>query len=551
MIISNHKLSILIVFALLSIVLSSCQKGDDTLPENLEENITSKPYPTGMLRFGKKLENPYSVFNMKKAWENINQNPENEISSSISIAIKPTHLYLKFKPKNDQELSVLKHQEDLDLYSYPLDYEIKEGGAYYIDPEIQEGVPTYQYAAYPIDKELPKVVEYEILEELFIPNEFQSYTIVKNGNTIDILDLLEEEALKITGNQEVNDSNIQKMNRRWTPAGRIMVWDDVVNRYVPVVDLEVKARRWFTTRKGKTNVNGFYRADGTFKKEANYSIAWEKYEFSIRSGTIGQAILNGPKRKGDWNVNLGQRNSTTVRDKQQYYALIFQAARDYYYGNRFGLDSPPKNGTLNPQTKIAADITERQNEKPSHAAIYARTGGFLPTIYARTWERSAERVYAVTAHELAHYSHWNLDRNAFRLLVAQYLINNSTEAVIESWAEGVEWSFAQERYRNLFGIANYNYNNGNQNRRLEGFTNRPNDLLYTSLVMDLIDNNNQRATNGNSLAFPLDRVSGYSIRQIEQALKGSTSWNQWRNNMISLHNNATENRVNELFGNWY
>jgi len=532
--------------AFLISIFASCQKDDDVLIENQLQNVVEESYATGKIKLGKKLENPYALGTMKKAWENIAEN-----FATQHIDIQPTHLYLKFKPKNDTELSILKRYGNLDLYNYPLDYEIKEGGDYYTDPEIEEGRPNYQYAAYPVSKQLPKEVEYEVLEELFIPNTRQKQIVLKKGVEIDVLGRLEEEALRITGNQESKEPVFQKKNKNWRPAGRIMVWDDVVDRYVPVVDVEVKARRWFTTHKGKTNSQGYYQGNGTFKKDANYSITWEKYEFSVRSGTFGQATLNGPKKKGDWNVNLGQRNSSTVKDKQQYYALIFQAARDYYYGNRFGLASPPKNGTLNPQTKIAADITERQNEKPSHAAIYARTGGFLPTIYARTWDRSAERVYAVTAHELAHYSHWNLDRNAFRLLVAQYLINSSTEAVIESWAEGVEWSFAQERYRNLLGIVNYNYSNSNQHKRLEGFTNRPNDLLYTSLVMDLIDNNNQRATNANSLAFPQDRVTGYSMKQIEQALKGSTSWNQWRNNIISLHNNLTENRVNELFGNWY
>ncbi len=51
--------------------------------------------------------------------------------------------------------------------------------------------------------------------------------------------------------------------------------------------------------------------------------------------------------------------------------------------------------------------------------------------------------------------------------------------------------------------------------------------------------------------FPQDRVSGYTIAQIEQGLRGARSWDQWRDNMIIRHSNATENRLNELFANWY
>lgn len=69
----------------------------------------------------------------------------------------------------------------------------------------------------------------------------------------------------------------------------------------------------------------------------------------------------------------------------------------------------------------------------------------------------------------------------------------------------------------------------------------------------MIDNENQRFTRGHngSIAFPQDRVSGYSILQIEQGLRGATSWNEWRNNMINRHNNPTEGSINELFSNWY
>jgi hypothetical protein len=88
---------------------------------------------------------------------------------------------------------------------------------------------------------------------------------------------------------------------------------------------------------------------------------------------------------------------------------------------------------------------------------------------------------------------------------------------------------------------------------LSGFTNWPNDLIYTSIVVDMIDDENQRFTRGHSgsIAYPQDRVGGYTIQQIEEGLLGATTWNEWRNSMINRHDNPSEGNLNELFANWY
>lgn len=39
--------------------------------------------------------------------------------------------------------------------------------------------------------------------------------------------------------------------------------------------------------------------------------------------------------------------------------------------------------------------------------------------------------------------------------------------------------------------------------------------------------------------------------QIEQGLKGATSWNAWRNNVRNIHDNPTENNLDELYANWH
>ena len=582
-----------------------CRTDDSVAPGSLEEQ--ESPLETG-IQLGKQLENPYSVKNMQRAWDNISGSGG---VSSADIEVKTTHYYVKFTPLTEDELDILKDDTTLILFDYPLDREIKEGsGGSYRDPSIPEGQPTPQYCAVEADYVFPSRVGYKILEELFIPDDSsgggaQSHKLRQGEADEELINRLVHEAMKLTGNLEDTSQDedpaagLFSGNPKWRLAGRLMVWDDAAKiktsrrvfirweyytcrnnghgvpdlddtdgninfysstrqcrrgiyrteyittdgAYVPLEGVEVRARRWFTVHKGFTNAKGYYSCDGKFRNPANYSIKWDRNHFSVRSGTIGQALYNGPKKRGDWHVDFGTRGSKTIRSKQQYYALIFQAARDYYYGNRFGLSSPPRNSFWKPQVKISASQTARQHKKPDHAAPYARTGGIFPSVYIRRWDRSAERIYGITCHELAHLAHWDMDRSAYRKL-----FNNSGAksllAVGESWARGVEWQFAGERYRNRFGNSNYKYK---YNYQYQTIKEKP---IYTSIVVDMIDDENQRITN-RSIAYPLDRVSGYTIQQIEAGLRGATSWNGWRDNMRNKHNNSTKNFLSELFGNWY
>lgn len=200
----------------------------------------------------------------------------------------------------------------------------------------------------------------------------------------------------------------------------------------------------------------------------------------------------------------------------------------------------------------------------SSAASYARTFGIFPTVYIRDWNEPSDNVYGTTIHELAHTAHWDMDRSAFRQLVKDAYkipvlypsINNSTEAIIESWPTGVEWVFTTHRYRTYLSNPSFNYPTypsnlfNYQDRKIEGFTTRANDLIYTSIIIDLMDNENQRITRGNGR--PTDRVSGYTIGQIERALRGARSWNQFRDRVKNINSSNTDNnQIDELFANWY
>lgn len=407
-------LRIILLTGLTAFISNACKQQEAVVPTKEQSNVTIEG--EGLTRLGRQLENPYTVHTMRQAYQNLKKATSNHKTATEEIDINATHYYIKFKPQTDEELSLLKRDTTLSLFTYPLDYEVEYHGEYYHDPAVPEGQPTFQYASVAVDQLLPEGVAYELLSELFIPDDNVSSPSTARVASAELANALVEEAFKITGNwEEEQQTHISSAQaRRWRPAGRIQVWDDRAGRFVPVVDIEVRAKRWFTVHKGKTDAQGFYTCDGTFDRQADYSLVFEKYHFSVRTGTFGQAEHSRNNVTGNWNVDFGFAGNQVVNNNHQYYALIFQAARDYYYGNRFGLASPPQNSLVHPQIKIAADISQRQNDKQSHAANYARTGGIFPSIYIREWNRDADRVYAVTAHELAHAAHWDIIGRPFK-----------------------------------------------------------------------------------------------------------------------------------------
>ena len=69
---------------------------------------------------------------------------------------------------------------------------------------------------------------------------------------------------------------------------------------------------------------------------------------------------------------------------------------------------------------------------------------------------------------------------------------------------------------------------------------------YTLVVADMIDSESTASTN-NGFKKTTDEVSGYTIKQIEDVLEDTSSWNNWRDNIKSRYSNPTKNNLEKLF----
>ena len=117
--------------------------------------------------------------------------------------------------------------------------------------------------------------------------------------------------------------------------------------------------------------------------------------------------------------------------------------------------------------------------------------------------------------------------------------DDTQSKVKESWARGVEWELTRLIYPN--------------------YTTYYSRLRYTGVVEDMINGRKTRTSRYywteadpwvESRKNYFDKVSGYTIRQIEDALNGQKSWNGWRDNIINTINNETSENVQDAFNFW-
>ena len=194
---------------------------------------------------------------------------------------------------------------------------------------------------------------------------------------------------------------------------------------------------------------------------------------------------------------------------------------------------PPQNSFWRTQLKIRAYL---ENNRSSHREERRFLGS---QIHMKAYERSSQEIYETTIHELAHASHWNMWRN-------QDDFDDTDKIVKESWAVGVQ----QELTRMVYPNRNPTYGRLNYTEIVEDLID-PNKTRTTSYWYDF--NTNTWCTNSQTITrIYYDSVSGYNIKQLEDALRGKLTWDSWRNNIKAMYNinTATDANIDAAFTYW-
>ena len=155
----------------------------------------------GRIVLGEKLANPYSLKNMQRALDTLLQT-----KGLDPIYLEPTDAYVRFRPTDTLEYRLLM-EANLELFDYPLNYDLLTDGDYYHDPSIPEDEITWQYTVIStdmIDTDIEyEKIDFEIIDEDDLP-EFYLITgnpVQVSGRIIDACYFPENDPIVKSGNR--------------------------------------------------------------------------------------------------------------------------------------------------------------------------------------------------------------------------------------------------------------------------------------------------------------------------------------------------------------
>lgn len=478
----KRKFNLISIIFICLIIAFSCKEEELLTLENGDNTILSKiQYEEDeMVELGERINDPYSLENIQNAYNELKSGNKNIPQKDI----KATHHYIRFLPRNDEELFLLTKDTNLIIFDFPLHYEIKNKGTFYHDPSLKLNQITWQYSVIPVKYKYPKNIKHELIYKVHIPSEgdpiFSNKSITKAK---EFNNMLEYTSFLLTNNVDTTKNKLKSTKGlfdRWTPEGIIQVHDDVVGGLIPLEGAKVQVRWSVNIDECLTNSNGYFEMKD-YLFEVNYSIKWERNKWDIRHKNIGQAWYNGPKMAKDWYLNIESKTSLG-------YATIHRAAYRMFKGNNNGL---PRNLDVG---KIKYAYFHHEEGTGSYIWSTNKTNielGIWPDIkiYGQnsTGRRSTDELFSTVSHENGHALHLSKigGRNYF----------NVDKIIRESWADAVELSITKLEYNDL-GFPHFEdptnplFSTNSDNKQ---DWNNSDSNIYTPLFIDLVPNRYQDA----------------------------------------------------------
>lgn len=247
------------------------------IPENIaSSNTTINQEQLTPVILGEKLENPFSVKNMQKALNSLIEETDELENAGVSkrnaeiLEISPTDWYICFKVDSTQFYTLIS-DTTLALSQVPLDREIIQHGDYL--EEFQKSEIKTLYTTVKPGYTNPNGIDFEILEELFIPENSELYSedseVEKRSLSSDyfgddFVSLLLKKSFTITGNERFLASTSQVEKRQliqgkktsYYPEGKISF--QTTKGYEPVKGVKIVMWRWFTRINAVTDKNGYF-----------------------------------------------------------------------------------------------------------------------------------------------------------------------------------------------------------------------------------------------------------------------------------------------------
>lgn len=378
------------------------------------------------------LPNPYALDVMQTVYNTYSQS---------TVTLEPTDYYVKFMPKNRDELQRLRTDYDLELFDYPLDIQL-DPGEEYVNTNLPETDLVWLYTTVESDFVFPNDISYQILCECYIPEDEEVIEVVPTKAGDPSVINVKEKAFQSCG-YEVNVGT----KAMYIPHGRIYVQENATTE-VPLKGVKVKCRTIVDFATAYTDENGWYTMDKSFLVNPTYVIEFaNEKDFSIwdNFGPLSTATYNmGTDSSAGHYETIGINSSAWVR------AVVNNSAYEYYeMCEQTGILLPPSdlkiwiwNNIVESSAPVLRCITDPVDidvlkfmgrEIPIELSlldVISTLRGVLPdvTIGAMTKDSGNRRkknfreIYKVVCHELAHTSHFSKVGSPFWAKYIRYII---------------------------------------------------------------------------------------------------------------------------------
>ena len=380
----------------------------------------------GLIQLGEKLDDPYTVENMRNALAKVYPTKADRVDISV------TDLYVRFLPKDEAGLEQL---QELGLYllDHPMDYRIVREGDYYQDPEVGDEAITWQYAVVPHDFTFPAGIRYEVLDECFIS---EHDPVSRAAADID-WGLVEEEAFRMSGNAELLRP-VTKGDGEAVPAGRITIEDPGFSGGKPfgVAGVKVAANIFVKVATAYTDRDGYYQLDKSFRGNPRYRISFQNekgfkigFNFILIPASVS-TLGKGTNEGIDLHVTTESDNSLFRR------CTVNNAAYDFYSrctDMDLGIAPPPDDLRIwiFPDLTVSSACMLHHGAFMDNALLIAYLGAwiplvqlFLPDLTIGTQEQDYAGIYKIVSHELSHASHFQQVGTSFWTPYVEYVIRS-------------------------------------------------------------------------------------------------------------------------------
>jgi hypothetical protein len=275
------------------LLLVSCEdRSEDFFNSEYSESLTSSNSTINQeqltpIILGEKLENPFSVENMQKALNSLLEESNELEGTGISkrnaamLTISPTDWYICSKVDSTQ-FNTLISDTTLTLSQVPLDCEIIQHGDYLED--FQNSEIKNLYTVVKPGYTNPNGIDFEILDEIFIPENSEYYYDEDNEDVIEkrslsansfndnFVNLLLKKAFINTDNERflANTSQLEKRQliqgkkTSYYPEGKISY--RTPKGYEPVKGIKIVMWRWFRRIEAITDENGHFKSKTKLNK---------------------------------------------------------------------------------------------------------------------------------------------------------------------------------------------------------------------------------------------------------------------------------------------